>query len=355
MRKVFLFLLILISVNASAQWTIINGNQRFAKGLGIPTRDTFISANPADTSQIVLRPQDSAIYIKYKGTWRKVSGGTGGSGTVTSISQGYGITNSTNPIINTGTISIDSATLSAKYLRVADTTNMLNKYVRKAENIDTTSLSNRINLRVKYTDTAAMLAPYLQNANYDFQINLGYQALGSSVKCVPLSCPTVNMMTNSAALTDNQARYIAVYVPKATTITGVRWFQVAAGSYTADQYNGVALYSYSGGTLTKVDSSANDGNIWVSANNTWTSKAFYTTYTAAAGVYYIGFVYNSSAQTTAPTIGANATTVSGTVNTFDFTNGGKTSATNTLTNFLPTTISTTTIISSTNNIGVWLY
>jgi hypothetical protein len=47
----------------------------------------------------------------------------GGSGTITSISQGYGITNSTNPIVNTGTVSVDTATLSNKYLRIVDTTN----------------------------------------------------------------------------------------------------------------------------------------------------------------------------------------------------------------------------------------
>jgi len=77
MKKVFLAILVLISFSASAQWTIINGNQRFAKGLGIPTRDTVFSSNPADSSQIVLRPQDSTIYVKYKGTWRAVAGGSG--------------------------------------------------------------------------------------------------------------------------------------------------------------------------------------------------------------------------------------------------------------------------------------
>jgi len=52
-------------------------------------------------------------------------------GTVTSISQGYGILNSTNPITTTGTITIDSATLSSKYLRVVDTTNKFVNSVTK--------------------------------------------------------------------------------------------------------------------------------------------------------------------------------------------------------------------------------
>lgn len=39
------------------------------------------------------------------------------------------------------------------------------RFVSSATTIDTTSLSNRINLRVKYTDTASMLAKYLRSAD----------------------------------------------------------------------------------------------------------------------------------------------------------------------------------------------
>jgi hypothetical protein len=54
------------------------------------------------------------------------------AGTVTSISQGYGITASpTNPITTSGTIDVDTTTsgLSGKYLRLTDTSTMLSKYV----------------------------------------------------------------------------------------------------------------------------------------------------------------------------------------------------------------------------------
>lgn len=80
MRKIILLVLLALLSNAvSAQWTIINGKQRFVLGLGIPTRDTS-SGTLADTSQVVLRPQDSTIYVRYKGNWRKV-----GANTVTSL------------------------------------------------------------------------------------------------------------------------------------------------------------------------------------------------------------------------------------------------------------------------------
>ena len=50
-----------------------------------------------------------------------ISGGGGGSGTVTSIATGYGLSGGT--ITTSGTLLVDSATLSSKYLRIVDTTN----------------------------------------------------------------------------------------------------------------------------------------------------------------------------------------------------------------------------------------
>ena len=58
-------------------------------------------------------------------------------------------------------INIDSVSLSNRIngkLNISDTASMLSAYLRKG---DTLSLSNRINLRVKYSDTAAMLSAYL--------------------------------------------------------------------------------------------------------------------------------------------------------------------------------------------------
>ena len=72
---------------------------------------------PIDTLATLRDLRDTAAAIR--------SGGGGGSGTVTSISQGYGITNSPNPIVTTGTVKVDTTTggLSGKYLRIIDTTN----------------------------------------------------------------------------------------------------------------------------------------------------------------------------------------------------------------------------------------
>lgn len=110
----------------------------------------------------------------------------------------------------------------------------------------------------------------------------------------------------ASGLSDGRAYYQMVYVPEAGAITGLKFIQTTAGDYTADNNNYVALYSISGGTYTQVAISANNGNLWKAAANTVVTAAFATPYAAAAGVYAVGFIYNSSAQTAAPQIASSA-------------------------------------------------
>jgi len=103
-------------------------------------------------------PNDGNLYGRKNNNWQTIT--SGGTGTVTDISQGYGITASpTNPITVSGTIEVDTVTLSGKYLRLTDSSFMLSPYLRK---IDTASLSSRINLKVNISDTNSMLLPYLR-------------------------------------------------------------------------------------------------------------------------------------------------------------------------------------------------
>jgi hypothetical protein len=149
-----------------------------------------------------------------------------------------------------------------------------------------------------------------------------YAALGSVIKAEP-AVMYINANT-SLSLTSQQVRFIAVWLPIDATITGVKWYQNITGAYTANNYNGIGLYTYSGGTLTLVASSTNDGNIWQAAGG-WASKAFSATYAATAGLYFIGLLYCQSAQTTAPAIMASA--LSNAPSDLDFTNTAKLSAT----------------------------
>jgi hypothetical protein len=108
----------------------------------------------------------------------------------------------------------------------------------------------------------------------------------------------------TGALSDGQMGYTILFTGSTSeTMVGVKWYQGAAGNYTADQYNGFFLGTLSGGTVTWVDSTANDGNIWKGTSNTMQSKAFYTPYVLNANsTYVIAYLYNNSAQVTLPTI-----------------------------------------------------
>jgi hypothetical protein len=131
-------------------------------------------------------------------------------------------------------------------------------------------------------------------------------ALGSPVK---IHTAGVSIATAQTAVTLTAGMtFLAVYVKELTTITGVAIHTRTAGSFTAANENSITLYSYSGGTLTKVAASANSGTIWQSTANTFSQVPFSgSTYSAAAGVYFVGLCYNNSAQTTAPQLAGGLT------------------------------------------------
>lgn len=105
MRKLFTLCLLVFSLSASAQWQQTGSKVRYVNGLGIPTRDTAAGV-AADSSQILIRPADSSLYVKYKRTWVKVGGGTV-SGTPNRVSKFTGATTLGNSSI------VDSASAVA--------------------------------------------------------------------------------------------------------------------------------------------------------------------------------------------------------------------------------------------------
>jgi hypothetical protein len=143
-------------------------------------------------------------------------------------------------------------------------------------------------------------------------------AMGSGLKAQTFGLP---MSSANTALTvsDASVRWTAVWLPNAVTLTGASVIIRIQGNFTADANNKLALYSYSSGTLTRVAQTADDPNgIWKAAANTLVKIPFTSTYAAPAGLYFVAFLYNNSAQTTART----------TMNiafqgTLDFTNSGK--------------------------------
>ena len=166
---------------------------------------------------------------------------------------------------------------------------------------------------------ALALKSNLTDIRFKSDMQLICEALGSTI--IASTFP-IDRITSSYTLVDTRMDVQAVYIRESKTITGVKWFQGVQGNYTADNYNGVGLYSYDGaGTLTLVASSTDDGNIWKASANSFGSKAFSSTYNASPGIYFIALLYNYSSQTTAPTIGSTGALLF--ITAFDFTNSAK--------------------------------
>lgn len=143
----------------------------------------------------------------------------------------------------------------------------------------------------KYTDPAQIVEisdEFLQGIR-----QLGSVALGRTLSLGP---PSVTL-----TLIDGRCQLVACFLKKPGTVTGVKFIQLTQGNYTADNNNRIGLYTVSAGVLTLVASSANNGDLWKGAAGTITVP-FDVPYVATAGVYYVGYIYNSSAQVTAPTI-----------------------------------------------------
>lgn len=184
-------------------------------------------------------------------------------------------------------------------------------------------------------------------------IQAAYNALGSGIKGFNVANP-INAVTSQFSITSGNNYLSAYYIPVASTITGVKWFQITTGVYTAGNYNGVGLYSYSAGTITLVASSTNDGNIWKSSGG-WNSKAFASSYSASAGVYFICFLFTSSATTTNPVIGAWFNNIFNSVVPMDFTNNAKLNCNFAGVNAFSASTTLTFVSNQSNNPSIFLY
>lgn len=160
------------------------------------------------------------------------------------------------------------------------------------------------------------------NGSPDFELDAGV-ALGSGIVGFPIGKNLVNLWNNASGsgLTSATSRWQAVYLPVAQTITGFAFRMITQGVYTASNENRGGLFTWSAGTMTSVASSTNNGNLWKAAVANIVKEPFTTTYAAAAGLYFVNILYNSSAQTTAPSIGIGTAYPAGS-NTNDYTNNG---------------------------------
>jgi hypothetical protein len=145
---------------------------------------------------------------------------------------------------------------------------------------------------------------------------------------------TLNLVSGT-----HQTTYFDLSAP--TTLNGVRWFQTVQGSYTANNFNGFAIYRYDAvnDTAYLVAQTANTGTIWQATANTWNTIDFTAPVNVQAGPYRIVAYYSSSAQTTAPALGSFNTVQNAAV--FNLPNTGRLSGR--LTQTTPANFKTSTL------------
>jgi hypothetical protein len=175
----------------------------------------------------------------------------------------------------------------------------------------------------------------------------GLSALGGNVLFSPL------LVTTGNALADAAIRGDLIYIEKNATINGVWFYLQTSGVFTGDQVNSIALYSISGGTATKIAETANDPTIWTGTANAWKNVAFATPVAVTKGDYYVTFLYNNSAQTTAPGLGGGPALFNAAVGSL-FPNSVRTSFTLAAQTTQPSTItlSSTSATTQTRNVIV---
>ena len=126
---------------------------------------------------------------------------------------------------------------------------------------------------------------------------------GAGIKLAP-TMAVGGAMTGNNQLVDARASYIHCTVTDTVVVTSIHYSMAIAGVYTVDgvEFNGVAIYSLSGTTATRVAISANTGTAWSIAANDFSGINLTAPVTLYPGEYYVGFLFNFLAQTTAPTI-----------------------------------------------------
>lgn len=267
--------------------------------------DIYIKASGGSSASA-----DSSVFqTKYRSDTGRVNTYTAiaskGTGTVTSITAGVGLIGGT--ITTSGTINADTATV------------LLSK--------------------------AAAAATYLNIEDCDQQSVSIAQALGSTIKAEPVGMNYTDI-TSTRTLSNQQFLLVATEIKKAQPIAGVLWYQSVQGDYATTAENRVGLYTYSGGTYTLVASSTHDGDLWKAASNTFGFKYFSSPYLASVGTYFIGALWNRSAQTVAPVIGVKASAINAAALAPGLTNSAKVVGVITGQTTLPSSFSATSVVAA---------
>lgn len=239
------------------------------------------------------------------------------------ITSHFGVINSLSKSLNGGVKSADSLVLQTAdhtypgLMSANDKARLdSNKYVKPDKTYDSLGFKRNDSTFVVKSISANLDGNAIEkvitdstlwvNSPADYVVG-DLQTLGSSIKAAPIGW-TPSSMLSSKTLTSTRLNLIAVAVHKTITVTGVQWDQVTqgVGTFGGTNYNGFALYSKSGTTLTLIDSTLRDSTVFKTASNTWGSKAFPATHVLTPGVYYVACIWSATATTTSPVLASTS-------------------------------------------------
>lgn len=127
---------------------------------------------------------------------------------------------------------------------------------------------------------------------------------GAGIKLTPLMPAGGAYVGGSNQMIDGRATYILAEATDTVTLTTFDYQMHGSGNYTTDagEFNGMAIYSISGTTATRIGITANTPTAWSVSSSDRASINLTAPVTLVPGLYYVGFLYNYLVQTTAPYI-----------------------------------------------------
>ena len=182
-----------------------------------------------------------------------------------------------------------------RFVKVADSSAMLSKYLRKN---DTSTLSSRINLQVNISDTATMLTPYSRKFAAAYTINANNTNAAASESTQTFRDSAQKAYTGSISWTGTTA-------PSGATNHSYRWFQV--GKLVTLRIT--LIYATAGAALTSV---------LCSLPSDCPTPEIPTGSTANSSYLYIG----SGTLSTAVTAGGISGTINGGISELRINSGG---------------------------------
>jgi len=241
-----------------------------------------VNASSNDYYQLMWSTPDTHVRLLYESAQTSPFAHSLVPSVILTVTQQSGI------MAGTGISPLDTANMLSNYARtnlvntklnISDTSTMLTNYARtnalasKLNATDTTSLSNRINNK---------------------QTNLDLlQLIGWGVKAEPYGCTYANV-TSQVTLPSAVISFYPFNWNVSDSIRGIAFINRATTTLTSTNYNGVAIYSLSAGTLTRLTFTANNSTFWDGTANTWKTQAI-TPYYLPKGVYFLGYQTTGSA------------------------------------------------------------